>query len=45
MGMFQSCLSKKNKVGVLSVDEEAAYKKIKRETERQLLEDNDCKID
>jgi uncharacterized pyridoxamine 5'-phosphate oxidase family protein len=37
MGMFQSCFSKKNKVGVLSEEEETAYKQIRKKTEPQVI--------
>jgi hypothetical protein len=39
MGLFNSCLRKRNKVGVVSLEEEEAYKKINREAEQELLED------
>ena len=41
MGILHSCFSKKNKVGVISEEEEAAYKKIEREADLQLLEDKE----
>ncbi|XP_062614302.1 uncharacterized protein LOC134276028 [Saccostrea cucullata] len=38
MGLFQSCLRKNNKIGILSDEEEAAYKKIEEVNEEMAQE-------
>ncbi|XP_078325183.1 uncharacterized protein LOC144622732 [Crassostrea virginica] len=39
MGLIQSCLGKKNKVGVMSEDESEAYRKIEKEVRKEEEED------
>ena len=39
MGLIQSCLGKKNKVGVVSEDESEAYRKIEEEVRKEEEED------
>ena len=39
MGLIQSCLGKKNKVGVVSEDESEAYRKIEKEVRKEEEED------
>ena len=39
MGLIQSCLGKKNKVGVVSEDESEAYRKIEKEVRKEEEDD------